>query len=421
MGFLLCGVLAFFSGVPLLLFPRELPSVEKVDSGDKPVMMTFVTSLKELPNQTKKLFSNFTWLFISLCIICELSITTGFVVFIAKYFQVSFDLSASMANIITGAVIIPGACAGILTGSLLMRWLNSKLALAGIVKFLMILSIFPALAVVTLLFLGCKKIDLAGITSNYYSGTENSLEIIEVKYQKTLKARCNANCACSQSNYMPVCGFDQKTYYSPCHAGCTELDIYKDLSGLMVRNYSSCQCIYQDFVHSGDTAFPGKCDNSCYNLIPFLVILFFIIFLTACGQNPSLIITLRSVDPKRRSFALGIQNFLSRILALIPAPMFFGRIFDSQCLLRSPGCERDGACLEYDTRRLPFVLFGTCLGIKLLSIVFLSLTYMSCRHSHDNKVPSGDITSSNPDNMASDASTLNSTSTITVSTVCSQL
>lgn len=49
MGFLLCGVLAFFSGVPLLLFPRELPSVEKVDSGDKPVMMTFVTSLKGKP------------------------------------------------------------------------------------------------------------------------------------------------------------------------------------------------------------------------------------------------------------------------------------------------------------------------------------------------------------------------------------
>ena len=59
------------------------------------------------------------------------------------------------------------------------------------------------------------------------------------------------------------------------------------------QNYSSCLCVYQDFVHSGDTAFPGKCDNSCYNLIPFLVILFFIVFVTACGQNPSLIITLR--------------------------------------------------------------------------------------------------------------------------------
>ncbi|KAK2160022.1 hypothetical protein NP493_1672g00040 [Ridgeia piscesae] len=421
MGFLLCGVLALFTGLPLLLFPRHLPSVEKVDVEDRPVMMTFVTSLKELPIQTRKLFSNFTWLFISLCIISEQSITTGFVVFIAKYFQVSFDLSASMANIITGSVIIPGACTGILAGSLLMRLMrkrNPTLGLAGIAKFLIILSIFPALAVILLLFLGCKKIDLAGITSDYSSGAENALNVIEVKYQKTLRSSCNANCACSQSTYMPVCGFDQKTYYSPCHAGCTQLDIYEDLSGLIVRNYSSCQCIYQDFVHSGDTAFPGKCDNSCYNLVPFLVIVFFIVFLTACGQNASLIITLRSVAPERRSFALGIQNFLSRILALIPAPIYFGRIFDSQCLLRSPGCERDGACLEYDTRRLPFVLFGTCLAIKLVSIVFLAVTYMSCRRDLDKKVPVDDNASSSPGDTTSNVSTQDSASTMTVNTVC---
>ena len=45
-GFLLCGVLALFIALPLLAFPRQLPSTEKVDSGEKPVMMTFVTSLK---------------------------------------------------------------------------------------------------------------------------------------------------------------------------------------------------------------------------------------------------------------------------------------------------------------------------------------------------------------------------------------
>ena len=48
-GFLLCGVLALFIALPLLTFPRQLPSTENVDSGDKPVMMTFVTSLKGRP------------------------------------------------------------------------------------------------------------------------------------------------------------------------------------------------------------------------------------------------------------------------------------------------------------------------------------------------------------------------------------
>ena len=45
-GFLLCGVLALFIALPLLTFPRQLPRTGKVESQDKPVMMTFVTSLK---------------------------------------------------------------------------------------------------------------------------------------------------------------------------------------------------------------------------------------------------------------------------------------------------------------------------------------------------------------------------------------
>ena len=57
MGFLLCGVLALFTGLPLLLFPRHLPSVEKVDVEDRPVMMTFVTSLKGKTRGVPK----FTW------------------------------------------------------------------------------------------------------------------------------------------------------------------------------------------------------------------------------------------------------------------------------------------------------------------------------------------------------------------------
>ena len=61
---------------------------------------------------------------------------------------------------------------------------------------------------------------------------------------------------------------------------------------LFLQNYSSCACVYEDFVHQAAVS-SGKCDNDCFNLIPFLIILFIIVFITCCGQNPALLITLR--------------------------------------------------------------------------------------------------------------------------------
>ena len=40
------------------------------------------------------------------------------------------------------------------------------------------------------------------------------------------------------------------------------------------------------------------------------------------------------------------------------------------------GCDRDGACLEYNIKTLPMALFGMCLAIKSLTFVFLILTYL---------------------------------------------
>ena len=55
-----------------------------------------------LPKRVLEMFSNKTWLSISMVIVMEQSISTGFVTFIAKYFQVSFGIPASKANIFTG-------------------------------------------------------------------------------------------------------------------------------------------------------------------------------------------------------------------------------------------------------------------------------------------------------------------------------
>ena len=33
---------------------------------------------------------------------------------------------------------------------------------------------------------------------------------------------CNKLCHCNSRDYDPVCGVDEVSYFSPCHAGCTK-------------------------------------------------------------------------------------------------------------------------------------------------------------------------------------------------------
>ncbi|CAH1786389.1 unnamed protein product [Owenia fusiformis] len=377
-GTLFCSTLAAVSALPLLLFPRKL-DVQDEDGAEceAPQMIGFGSSLKEIPGRTKRMFMNGTWLFISLCIVMEQSIIAGFVVFMAKYLQVTFWIQVSQANIITGSVIIPGACAGVVTGGYALKRL--RLDLLGMIQLLGSISFVPVVSLIVLFFLGCNSIQLAGVTIPYEPlRTVQKVQEI-VTYRENLTSNCNQLCECSDMYYQPVCGTDQKTYFSPCHAGCTSLRTYLNDEGSTVKNYSSCGCIYKDIIHKESIASSGRCDNGCYNLIPFLAILFIIIFITCCGQTPSLLITLRSVPENDRSLALGLQFFLLRGLAFIPAPIYFGKLFDSQCLLRENTCDGPGSCLEYNTDQLPYATFGMAVALKFLSISCVGLCYLCCR------------------------------------------
>ena len=113
---------------------------------------------------------------------------------------------------------------------------------------------------------------------------------------------CNRNCSCltNKKSYSPVCGADQLSYISPCHAGCshsvngvrktqqTSLSIHHSkkkpeervkqrafpqnlhhelLVLYTLQSYYGCGCVEKG------TAEPGFCLDTCSLWIPFAVTL----------------------------------------------------------------------------------------------------------------------------------------------------
>lgn len=78
-------------------------------------------------------------------------------------------------------------------------------------------------------------------------------------------------------------------------------------------------------------------------------------FIVAATQMPLLMIVLRSVSEEERSFALGMQFVIFRLFGYIPAPILFGNLIDSTCLLWKSSCgEKGGRCLIYDIEKFRY-------------------------------------------------------------------
>ena len=74
----------------------------------------------------------------------------------------------------------------------------------------------------------------------------------------------------------------------------------------------------------------------------------------------------RCVPGSQGSFALGVQQIITRILAFIPAPIVYGALLDSVCLLsESDPCNEDVErnCLEYRNDGLRYGFGGLEFGL----------------------------------------------------------
>ncbi|XP_017559898.1 solute carrier organic anion transporter family member 2B1 [Pygocentrus nattereri] len=367
LGFLLAGTFLFLTSLPYLFFPRSMTTQESTETPVEPTPeklklekeaepdttheLSLIQFLKKFPQIVLRTLRNPIYLLVVLAQVNLAAMVAGLATFMPKFIERQFTRTASFSNIMIGGFSIPSAMLGIMAGGMILRRQNlSVRASAAMCSTAVLLAIIFALP---LLFLGCSTQKIAGIYPFSQDGSQ----------------QCSLNCSCSNEAFNPVCGSNNVEFLSPCHAGCRQ----RITKNGTILNYTDCSCVRSD-IYPGH-AVPGSCKNGCSDLlIPFMILSSLTCFLASLSQTPSFMMILRTVTPEDKSFALGIQFMLFRVLAFLPAPVLYGSAIDSTCILWGKKCEKRTSCNYYnlDLFRQRFLGLQTFFVVGGLMFFFLS-------------------------------------------------
>ncbi|KAM9450408.1 solute carrier organic anion transporter family member 2B1 isoform 1-T2 [Clarias gariepinus] len=367
LGFLLAGTLLFLTSLPYLFFPRsmitEVHEEATTECGDKklkekkepvsdtPRDLSLLQFLKKFPYIMLRTLRNPIYLLVVLAQVNLAAMVAGLSTFMPKYIERHFAQTAAFSNLMIGGVNLPIAMLGIMAGGMILRRFNLSVKASAIMcSSAVLLSVIFALP---LLFFSCPRQKIARVNHN------------ESYYQN-----CMA-CPCSEEAFNPVCGSDGVEFRSPCYAGCKTDTL---------QNYTDCACVGPP--SSPGHAKLGPCANNCSHLlIPFMIFSTLTCVLGSLSQTPSFMMILRTVKTEDKSFALGIQFMLFRVLAFLPAPILYGSAIDTTCILWGKKCKKNTSChyynLDYFRQRflglMTFFLFG--------ALVFFFLSYLVLRRN----------------------------------------
>ncbi|CAG2173397.1 unnamed protein product [Oppiella nova] len=96
--------------------------------------------------------------------------------------------------------------------------------------------------------------------------------------------------------------------------------------------------------------------------MPYLIMMTVAGIVSSTARTGNSLLTLRALDPKDKSFAMGVMGTFMAIFAFIPYPLIFGAVVDSTCLVWESKCGKTGNCWIYDQDKFRYYLHGTALA-----------------------------------------------------------
>ncbi|EDV28793.1 uncharacterized protein TRIADDRAFT_11246, partial [Trichoplax adhaerens] len=378
LGFIVCGVGMLVVSIPLFAFPRNLPNFQKyklqrqkATIGKSKVDKEYGNSIADFPKASKELILNRPYIFTVLAATSEALVTNGFAAFLPKFIQAQFSTTASNASFISGIIVVPGAGGGMILGGVLMKYFRMSGLSAS--KFNFVFGFLSCVSVLAFL-IGCDTVPFAGANTPVGALTIQPIAQAQVG---NLTGQCNGNCGCPQNQFDPICGINGITYFSPCHAGCQAIN---NSATLERQVFSNCTCIPSQTTANSSgtiqrTARRGVCAQTCNNMIPFLAVLFIQMLCTYVKSVPATQVVLRTVPESQRSFALGLQWLLVRLLGNLPGPLLIGLMIDTSCVLWNIECGERTSCWLYDNRQMGYLVLAFGLSFKALGTLFFFLAW----------------------------------------------
>ncbi|XP_033370627.1 solute carrier organic anion transporter family member 1C1-like isoform X3 [Parus major] len=379
LGYLIAGVISVLAGIPFWFLPKHLPKPEsRKDSSTSSEHSKFIEESKDqhtsywqqaklaemarefLPS-LKNLFGNPVYILYLCASIIQFNSLIGMVTYKPKYIEQQYGQTSSKTNFVIGLINIPAVAFGIFSGGLIMK--KFGIGVLGAAKLSLGSSFFGYLLLLSLFAMGCENSDVAGLTVSYHGSKPMT------DYDQALFSECNSGCSCSKDDWDPICGENGVTYVSACLAGC-------QASNGSGKNtvFFNCSCVGTFESSQSSSAVVGPCQkgNECPKMfLYFLVISVITSYTLSVGGTPGYILLLRCIKPHLKSLALGIYTLAIRVLAGIPAPVYFGVAIDTTCLKwGSKRCGGRGACRLYDSSALRYVYLGLTLVLGTVSIFF---------------------------------------------------
>uniref|UniRef100_A0A8B9EVP1 Solute carrier organic anion transporter family member n=1 Tax=Anser cygnoides TaxID=8845 RepID=A0A8B9EVP1_ANSCY len=381
LGYLIAGAISVVACIPFWFLPKHLPKPEgRKDSSTSSEQSKFITEdnkeqhksyqqqvkigemAKDFLPSLKNLFGNPVYVLYLCASILHFNSLIGMVTYKPKYIEQQYGQTSSKTNFVIGLINIPAVAFGIFSGGLIMK--KFRISVLGAAKLSLGSSFFGYLLLLSLFAMGCENSDVAGLTVSYRGTKQMS------GYEQGLFSNCNSDCMCSQNDWDPICGENGITYVSACLAGC-------QASNGSGKNtvFFNCSCVgILESPSRSSSAVMGPCQkgNECPKMfLYFLVTSVITSYTLSVGGTPGYILLLRCIKPHLKSFALGIYTLAVRVLAGIPAPVYFGVAIDTTCLKwGSKQCGGRGACRLYHSSTLRYMYLGLTLVLGTMSIFF---------------------------------------------------